>query len=82
MPLKLPNFFPTETLLMALDSVRAHKFRSFLTILGIVIGVAVSITIASILTGLRGSIVKIVEEYGVNNLYAFHLTTGPQVGER
>ncbi len=80
--MKLPNFIPTETLLMALDSVRAHKFRSFLTILGIVIGVAVSITIASILTGLRGSIVKIVEEYGVNNLYAFHLTTGPQVGER
>lgn len=67
---------------MALDSVRAHKFRSALTVIGIVIGVMVAIVIASILTGMRGNIVKIVEEYGSNNIYAFHLTTGPQVGER
>jgi putative ABC transport system permease protein len=31
---------------------------------------------------MRQNIVKIVEEYGTNNIYAFHLTTGPQVGER
>jgi putative ABC transport system permease protein len=31
---------------------------------------------------MRGNIVKIVEEYGSTNIYAFHLTTGPQVGER
>ena len=35
--MKLPEFIPKETLLMAFDSVRAHKFRSFLTVLGIVI---------------------------------------------
>ena len=50
--------------------------------LGIVIGVMVAIVVASILTGMRGNIVKIVEEYGSTNIYAFHLTTGPQVGER
>jgi putative ABC transport system permease protein len=66
---------------MALDSVRAHKFRSFLTVLGIVIGVMTAITIASILTGLRQSIVAIIEEYGTNNIYAFHLSTGPRVTE-
>src|SRR2546430_670239 len=82
MKLKLPEIFPRETLLMALDSVRAHKFRSALTVLGIVIGVIVSIVVASILTGLRANIVHMVEEYGTNNIYAFHLTTGPQVGER
>jgi putative ABC transport system permease protein len=82
MKFKLPNFIPRETLLMALDSVRAHKFRSALTVLGIVIGVLVAIVVASILTGLRNNIVKMVEEYGTNNIYAFHLTTGPQVGER
>lgn len=71
-----------EILAMALDSIRAHKFRSILTTIGIVIGVLTAVVIASILTGLRGNIVKIVEEYGSNNLYAFHLTTGPQVGER
>jgi putative ABC transport system permease protein len=66
---------------MALDSVRAHKFRSFLTVLGIVIGVMTAITIASILTGLRQNIVSIIEEYGTNNIYAFHLSTGPRTSE-
>jgi putative ABC transport system permease protein len=79
--LRLPKFFPKETLWMALDSVRAHKFRSFLTVLGIVIGVTTAIAIASILTGLRQNIVAIIEEYGTNNIYAFHLSTGPRVGE-
>src|SRR2546426_7632739 len=82
MKLRLPGFIPRETLLMALDSVRGHKFRSALTVLGIVIGVLVAIVVASILTGLRANIVHMVEEYGTNNIYAFHLTTGPQVGER
>jgi putative ABC transport system permease protein len=53
-----------ETLVMALDSVRSHKFRSFLTVLGIVIGVMTAIIIASILTGLRQNIVAMIEEYG------------------
>jgi putative ABC transport system permease protein len=82
MRFRLPKFFPRETLLMALDSVLAHKFRSALTVIGIVIGVSVAIVVASILSGMRANIVKIVEEYGTNNIYAFHLTTGPQVGER
>jgi putative ABC transport system permease protein len=66
---------------MALDSVRAHKFRSFLTVLGIVIGVMTAIVIASILTGLRQNIVAMIEEYGTNNIYAFHLSTGPSLSE-
>ena len=70
-----------ETLVMALDSVRSHKFRSFLTVLGIVIGVMTAISIASILTGLRQNIVSIIEEYGTNNIYAFHLSTGPRTSE-
>ncbi len=61
---------------MSLDSILAHKFRSALTILGIVIGIITAIVVASILTGMRQSIVSIVEDYGTNNIYAFHLTTG------
>ena len=63
---------------MALDSVRSHKFRSFLTVLGIVIGVMTAICIASLLTGLRQNIVSMIEEYGTNNIWAFHLSTGPR----
>ncbi len=81
MKLKLPKTVLRETLRMALDSVRLHKFRSFLTVLGIVIGVMTAITIASILTGLRQNIVSIIEEYGTNNIYAFHLSTGPRTSE-
>ena len=81
MKLRLPQNVLGETLKMALDSVRAHKFRSFLTVLGIVIGVMTAITIASILTGLRQNIVSMIEEYGTNNIYAFHLSTGPRTGE-
>src|SRR3954451_22974240 len=65
-----------EVLKMSMDSIRSHKFRSFLTILGIVVGVMTAIVVASILTGMRQSIVSIVEEYGTNNIYAFHLSTG------
>src|ERR1051326_1438777 len=79
MKIKLPRILPRETLAMALDNVRSNKFRSFLTVLGIVIGVMASIVVASILTGMRQSIVAIIEEYGTNNIYAFHLTTGPRV---
>lgn len=60
----------------------ANKFRSFLTVLGIVIGVGTVIAISSILTGLRANIVKTIEEYGTNNIYAFHLSTGPRIGPR
>jgi putative ABC transport system permease protein len=81
MKLRLPRGVLRETLVMALDSVRSHKFRSFLTVLGIVIGVMTAITIASILTGLRQNIVAMIEEYGTNNIYAFHLSTGPRVNE-
>ena len=71
-----------EVMKMALDSIRANKFRSFLTILGIVVGVMTAIVVASILTGMRQSIVSMVEEYGTNNIYAFHLTTGFNDGDR
>jgi putative ABC transport system permease protein len=72
----LSTSLPREVLAMALDSVLGHKFRSFLTILGIVVGVMTAIVVASILTGMRQSIVSIVEEYGTNNIYAYHLSTG------
>jgi putative ABC transport system permease protein len=78
--LKKIALVPKETLLMALDNVRAHKFRSFLTVLGIVVGVATVIAVASILTGLRTNLIRYVEDFGVNNIYAFHLSTGIQMG--
>ena len=81
MKIPTPKGVLRATLAMALDSVRGHKFRSFLTVLGIVIGVMTAICIASLLTGMRQNIVSMIEEYGTNNIYAFHLSTGPRTGE-
>ncbi len=61
---------------MAYESIMAHKFRSGLTVLGIVIGLITGIVVFSILNGMSQSIVSIIEEYGSNNIYAFHLSTG------
>src|SRR5689334_9346165 len=80
--MKMQHLVPVETFAMALSTIRTNKLRSFLTVLGIVIGVVVVIAIASILTGLRGKIVGMIEEYGTNNIYAFHLSTGPRLGNR
>jgi putative ABC transport system permease protein len=71
-----------ENLTMALETLLAHKFRSFLTVLGIVVGVLTVIVIASILTGMRNNVVSEIEDLGTNNIYAFHLSTGIQVGRR
>ena len=38
--------------MMALDTLRNHKVRSFLTVLGVVIGVTAVIAVGSILVGL------------------------------
>jgi putative ABC transport system permease protein len=80
--MKFSASLPKEVLKMSLDSILSHKFRSGLTILGIVIGIITAIVVASILTGMRQSIVSIVEDYGTNNIYAFHLTTGLSNGNR
>ena len=78
----LSSSLPKEVLKMAIDSIMSHKFRSALTILGIVIGLITGIVVFSILSGMRQSIVGIIEEYGSNNIYAFHLTTGPGAPNR
>jgi len=74
--LRISASLPFEVLKMALDSISSHKFRSALTVLGIVIGIITAVVVASILTGMRQSIVSIVEEYGTNNIYVFHLSMG------
>jgi putative ABC transport system permease protein len=76
------GFQQRENVTMAFQTLMAHKFRSFLTILGIIIGVLTVVVIASILTGMRESIISIVQEFGTDNVYAFHLGMGPRMGGR
>src|SRR5262245_57525616 len=58
-----------ENLRMALAALWAHKLRSFLTVAGIVIGVAVVIGVQGILQGLTGIIIHQIQGLGSNTLH-------------
>ena len=68
-----------ETVKIALDTLRANKLRSGLTILGIVIGVMTVITISSVINGLNSSVSQLVEQFGTNVLWIFRF---PVIGVR
>ena len=53
-----------ENLHVAMDTLRGHKVRSMLTILGIVIGVTSVISVAAIIDGLNGYIQNKVDSFG------------------
>ena len=65
---------------MALETVRDHKTRSFLTVLGVVIGVAAMIFVASILVGVSRDIQGYLEDYGTNTLFIFRWDFAIQIG--
>lgn len=60
-----------ENVRLAFDTLLSHRFRSFLTVLGIFIGVLVVVTVAAVLNGFRQSVVDQVEQFGTNNIYVF-----------
>ncbi len=63
-----------EAALMALDTLRANKMRSALTILGIVIGVMTVIAISSVINGLNSSVSEMVESFGTNVMWISRLS--------
>jgi putative ABC transport system permease protein len=58
-----------EVLRMALDSIRSHKLRSFLTVLGIVIGVMTVIGMVSVIQGLNRSFRTELESAGSDLIF-------------
>lgn len=65
----------TECLRSAIISIRAHGFRSLLTSLGIIIGVASVIATVSIVQGLGTSIGQQFEGLGANSLSIYSYTS-------
>jgi putative ABC transport system permease protein len=68
-----------EVFRMAIDSLRAHKLRSFLTILGIVIGVMTVIGMVSIIQGLNKSFLAELQSAG-SDMIVIRKTEGMQMG--
>ena len=56
---------------LALNTVRQHKMRSFLTVLGVIIGTGTIIGVGSIIAGLDGAVTNVLRSFGTNNLVVF-----------
>ena len=65
-----------ENLLVAFDTLRSHKFRSFLTALAVLIGTATVIGVASIFKGLDRQLVDMAQGYGTRTLYVYKFQMG------
>ncbi len=61
----------SESVKLALDTLRKNKLRSGLTILGISIGISTVILISSAINGLNTNINNFVSTLGTNNLWVF-----------
>src|SRR6218665_3285566 len=71
---------PHENLKMAMTAVWSHRFRSALTILGIVIGITTVVTVSSMIAGVRQGIVLFFEEFGPNNVFLSRVSGDPSEG--
>ena len=70
-----------EIFTMAFDSIKSHKLRSFLTLLGIMIGVMTVIGMVSIIQGLNRSFLSVLESAG-SDLISVYKYDPVQMGRR
>ncbi|MGH9662860.1 MAG: ABC transporter permease, partial [Bryobacteraceae bacterium] len=61
---------------LALDTIREHKLRAFLTVLGVIIGTGTIIAVGSILAGLNGAITSVINNLGANTAIVFKFPVG------
>src|SRR6185369_5961459 len=69
-----------ENLWLALATLRANKMRSFLTIIGVIIGVVTVMLIASIISGIDTAFTREVESFGTRSMYISKYNPGIHVG--
>jgi putative ABC transport system permease protein len=69
-----------ENLWMALGTLRNNKMRSFLTVIGVIIGVVTVMLIASIIAGVDTAVTREVESFGTRSMYISKFNPGIHVG--
>lgn len=62
-----------EVIKLALDTLRENKIRSFLTVLGVIIGTGTIISVGSILAGLDGAVTGAIRSMGTNTVIVFKM---------
>jgi putative ABC transport system permease protein len=70
-----------ENLKMALQTLRANKLRSALTVVGVVIGVLTVMLISSIISGVDMAVRKEVESFGTRSIFLYKMDIGPRTSE-
>jgi len=65
-----------ENLRLALDTLRTHRFRAFLTVLGVVIGTTTVIAVTSIIAGLDRQLVDVAAQFGTRSVWVYKLQMG------
>jgi putative ABC transport system permease protein len=60
-----------STVMLALNTIREHKMRAFLTVLGVIMGTGTIIAVGSVIVGLDGAIADILHSFGPNNAIVF-----------
>jgi putative ABC transport system permease protein len=71
-----------ENLKQAMDTLRAHKLRSFLTVFGVVLGVSVIMLVAAILNGFDRQFAESVNQFGADTGFVSRFEQGPHGGGR
>ena len=67
-----------ELIAQSMVTLWSHKFRSFLTVLGVVIGTATVIGVASLASGLEAGVKEQIEQFGTNVAFVSRLGGGPR----
>jgi ABC-type antimicrobial peptide transport system permease subunit len=69
-----------ENLKMALATLNSNKLRSFLTVIGVMIGVITVMLISSIISGVDTAVKRELESYGTNSMYIIKFNAGIHIG--
>ena len=65
-------------LVLAFQTIRTHKLRAFLTVLGVIIGTGTIIGVAAILTGFDATVTAVLRSFGPNSIIVFKFPVGPR----
>src|SRR6267143_2898541 len=68
-------------LMLALQTIRSHKLRAFLTVLGVIVGTGTIIGVGAILTGFDSNIASVLRSFGPNSIIVFKFSVGFRVTE-
>lgn len=65
-----------NNLRMGFDTLREHKLRTFLTILGVVVGTSTVIVISAFVSGINVQVAKEIQSWGTNSIYIYRFDPG------